>query len=84
MAGFDHHTFSHRLRLIKPDAAIYRHAIEGLQVPAAQTLFVDDREENVDAARAAGLHALQYADHASFVRTLRAEKFEGLPFPAES
>jgi putative hydrolase of the HAD superfamily len=84
MAAFDHHTFSHRLRLIKPDAAIYRHAVEGLQVPAAQTLFVDDREENVEAARAAGLQAIQYVDHASFVKALRAENFEGLPLPAES
>jgi putative hydrolase of the HAD superfamily len=84
MAAFDHHTFSHRLGLIKPDAAIYRHAVEGLQVPAAQTLFIDDREENVEAARAAGLHAVQYVDHASFVKALRAENFEGLPLPAES
>jgi putative hydrolase of the HAD superfamily len=84
MADFNHHTFSHRLRMVKPEAAIYRHAIAGLGVPAENVLFIDDREENVEAARAAGLQAIQYVDHASFVKALRAENFEGLPLPAES
>jgi putative hydrolase of the HAD superfamily len=82
MSGFTHSTFSHRVGSIKPEAAIYRDAIEGLGVPAEQVLFVDDREENVLAARANGMHALVYADHASFLKSLREAGFEGLPFPA--
>jgi putative hydrolase of the HAD superfamily len=81
IANFDHHTFSHRLRMIKPQAEIYRHAVEGLQVPADEVLFVDDREENVEAARAVGLHAIQYVDHASFVTAMREGGFMGLPLP---
>lgn len=84
MTEFDHHTFSHRLRIIKPDAAIYRHAVEGLDVAAEQVLFIDDREENIEGAKAAGMHAIQYTDHASFVKALRQGEFEGLPFPAEN
>ena len=30
MFHYHHHTFSHRLRLAKPELAIYQHAIEGL------------------------------------------------------
>jgi FMN phosphatase YigB (HAD superfamily) len=54
LAKFNHRTFSHRLGMAKPDAAIYRHAAEGLGVAADEILFVDDLEENVAAARAAG------------------------------
>lgn len=81
MAGFDHRTFSHRLRMVKPQAEIYRHALEGLRIPADEVLFVDDREENVEAARAVGLQAIQYVDHASFVKAMREGGFTGLPLP---
>lgn len=67
IADFAHHTFSHRLKIAKPEAEIYRHAAEGLRTPADQILFIDDRADNIAAARAAGMHTLQYADHASFV-----------------
>lgn len=67
---FSHHTFSHRLGIAKPDAAIYRHAVEGLGVPAGEILFVDDREENILAARAAGMVAVQYSGHAGFVEEM--------------
>jgi putative hydrolase of the HAD superfamily len=69
--AFTHHTFSHRLGIAKPDAAIYRHAVEGLAVPAGEILFIDDREENVEAARAAGMVAVQYLGHAGFVEEMQ-------------
>jgi putative hydrolase of the HAD superfamily len=67
LAEFAHHTFSHRLGIAKPDEAIYRHAAEGLGVPVGEILFVDDREENILAARAAGMTAVQYTGHAAFM-----------------
>lgn len=54
---FDHVTFSCELRLFKPQAAIYLHSVEGLGVAAEETLFIDDRQENVDGARAVGMNA---------------------------
>jgi putative hydrolase of the HAD superfamily len=71
LAEFTHHTFSHRLGIAKPDAAIYRHAVEGLGVPVGEILFVDDREENIRAARAAGMVAVQYAGHEAFVEEMQ-------------
>ncbi len=44
----------------KPDPAIYRLTLERLGVPAARTLFVDDSEMNVDAARELGLVAVHF------------------------
>jgi putative hydrolase of the HAD superfamily len=70
LGEFTHHTFSHRLGIAKPDAAIYRHAVEGLGVPEGEILFVDDREENILAARAAGMVAVQYGGHGGFVEEM--------------
>jgi putative hydrolase of the HAD superfamily len=70
LEDFTHHTFSHRLGIAKPDAGIYRHAVEGLGVPAGEILFVDDREENILAARAAGMVAVQYGGHGGFVEEM--------------
>jgi putative hydrolase of the HAD superfamily len=64
---FTHHTFSHRLGMAKPDAAIYRYAAEGLGVKPEEILFVDDREENIAGARAAGMVAIPYSNHSAFV-----------------
>jgi len=44
----------------KPNAAIYRHLLDDLGVKGEQCLFLDDLAKNVDAARAAGIHALQF------------------------
>ena len=54
---FDHVTFSFELLTVKPQAAIYRHAIEGLGVTPQEALFIDDKLPNVHGAIAVGLHA---------------------------
>lgn len=82
IGAFDHHTFSHRLGIAKPDAAIYRHAAEGLALPPHNILFIDDREPNIAAARTAGMTAIRYTDHESFLKELGNAAFQGLPLPA--
>lgn len=59
-AGFDHITLSYEVRAAKPEAAIYRHCVEGLGTKYAETLFLDDRAENVSAAGAIGLGAMRF------------------------
>jgi len=82
---FTHTTFSHRLGIAKPDAEIYRHAAEGLGVAPDEILFIDDREENVTAARAAGMVAILYRDvadgRADFPEQMRQAGLEGLLVP---
>ena len=81
MAGFAHRTFSHALGVAKPDPAIYAHAIAGLGVTAAHILFVDDREDNVAGALAAGMQVIRYtgqAFHAAFVAELERRGLGGL------
>ncbi len=47
-------------QMVKPDPAIYRHALTAFGVVAAETVFIDDRADNVEAARQVGLLAIQF------------------------
>ncbi|MGB6477983.1 MAG: HAD-IA family hydrolase, partial [Candidatus Sulfotelmatobacter sp.] len=80
---FDFKTFSAEVRLIKPDPAIYEHTLRGLGVRAGETLFVDDREINVQAARELGIHAVQFRSVAQLRRELEAIEFPILPGKGE-
>ena len=82
--NFTHHTFSHRLGIAKPDAAIYQHATEGLDVPATEILFIDDREENIAAAQAAGMQAILYTTHDAFITTMNERGFAPLLSPTNA
>jgi putative hydrolase of the HAD superfamily len=67
---FNHCTWSHALNLAKPESAIYRHAAEGLSTPPANILFLDDKADNIAAAIAAGMQAIQYTGHAALEREM--------------
>ncbi len=76
---FDFKTFSAEVRLIKPDRAIYEHTLRGLGAKAEQTLFVDDREINLRAARELGIRALQFHSIGQLRAELEAMEFPVLP-----
>ncbi len=75
---FDHRIFSHTLKLAKPESEIYHHAIAGLATPPAHVLFVDDRPDNCDAAREAGLQVIQYLHHPTFEQEMESRGWGGL------
>lgn len=52
-------------RLVKPDPAIYALATERFGIDPATSLFIDDRAENVEGARTAGMQAFAFEDAAS-------------------
>ncbi len=79
MEKFSFQTLSAELRVIKPHPAIYEHALNGLGVAAEETLFVDDRETNVGAARALGIRAIQFRSIAQLRDELAALGFPVLP-----
>jgi len=84
MENFVFKTFSSEVRLIKPDPAIYEHTLHGLGVSASESLFVDDREINIRAARALGMHAIQFRSIAQLKDDLEAMGFPMLPTVVES
>ena len=66
--------------LTKPDRAIFEHCLKQLGTKPNETLFVDDVERNVEAARMLGLRAIRFQS----VDQLREELIVGglaLPLP---
>jgi len=59
-ARFDAVVISCEVGLAKPDPRIFRLCLERLGLPAAVTLFVDDRADNVEAASRVGLATLHF------------------------
>lgn len=57
---FDDIVISCEVQLLKPDARIYHTALTRLDVQPAESIFVDDRIENVLGAEQVGLHAVHY------------------------
>ena len=70
-ARFKYLVISGAILLIKPDPAIYRHLVEKTGIVPAESVFIDDLEKNVTAARDCGLHAIQFRDPASCRQELR-------------
>jgi putative hydrolase of the HAD superfamily len=58
--AFDEIVISAEVGLAKPDHRIYLMMLDRLQVEASQVVFVDDFDENVDAARWIGMHAIRF------------------------
>jgi putative hydrolase of the HAD superfamily len=69
LSRFDVLVWSYQLRMAKPDPAIYRHVLAELGTQPAETLFIDDRAVNVQAALALGFQAIEF----SSVEKLRAD-----------
>lgn len=67
---FDGAIYSCRVDALKPEPAIYQALFSGHGVDPATTVFIDDRPENIETARALGLHALEYRDEATLVAEL--------------
>jgi len=53
-------------RLVKPDPAIYRLALDRFGLAGPDAVFVDDNPANITAAAAMGIHAILFTDAASF------------------
>lgn len=62
----------------KPDRRIFEAAAAEMKVAPEEMLFIDDQEHNVEGARAAGLHAVQFRDPVTLAEELR-ERFPEIP-----
>ncbi len=72
MDAFEHVVISGRLGVAKPDRRIYEHLLGVIERAARQCLFIDDRPENVAAARALGIDAIRFDGAAGLARALTA------------
>jgi putative hydrolase of the HAD superfamily len=69
---FEHLVISGAILMLKPEPAIYKHLIETTGIVPAESVFIDDLQRNVIAARESGLHAIQFTTPEACRAELRA------------
>lgn len=80
---FDLLVWSCQVGVVKPDPAIYRHMLAELKTRPEETLFIDDKLPNVEAARALDIQAIQFSSAERLREDLIAAGFANeLPLPA--
>ncbi|GAA2424843.1 HAD family phosphatase [Actinomadura vinacea] len=67
---FRHRLFSADLGMAKPDPRIYQELCERLGAAPSDVLFIDDRTDNVEAARRFGIETIHFTDAASLQERL--------------
>ena len=83
VAGFDVLVWSYQLGIAKPDPAIYRHLLDKLGTRPEETLFLDDKRINIEAAKSLGMLAIEFTNLASLCAEMIAAGLDkALPLPA--
>ena len=82
IADFDVLIWSYQHNLAKPEEAIYRLLLDRLGTAPEETLFLDDKIENIQAARHLGIQALQFSTVDQLRQDLITTRLdEWLPLP---
>lgn len=68
---FDHLILSYEVGCRKPEPAIYKKALRAAECPKESTLFIDDMQENIDAALAVGIPSYHFVDTQAFLTYLK-------------
>jgi putative hydrolase of the HAD superfamily len=85
IGNFDVLVWSYQLRMAKPEPAIYRHVLKELGTPPEETLFIDDKRLNIEAAQALGMKALVFTTIERLRGDLIAAGYDAdLPLPEAS
>ncbi len=79
---FDVLIWSYQWHMAKPDPAIYRLCLDKLGICPEETLFLDDKLANVEAAHALGMKAIQFTTIDRLRKDLIAQGMDAeLPLP---
>ena len=83
LSRFDVLVWSFQLRVAKPDPAVYRYVLEKLGTRPEETLFIDDRPVNVEAANTLGFKGMLFTTVEKLREDLIASRLDSeLPLPA--
>jgi len=58
------------VKLLKPDKRMYRLALDAIGCKPKEAVFIDDREENVAAARKMGMEGILFKSKMQTLKTL--------------
>jgi 2-haloacid dehalogenase len=76
LAEFDGAIVSGDERLLKPQPEIYNLLLSRYGLTAGDCIFIDDSRENVEGARAVGMHAIHFAEPMDLAAELRRHGIE--------
>lgn len=68
---FDHLYLSYQCRVMKPSSQIFELMLQGQQVSADETLFIDDSPKNVAVAQDLGIHTLCPQNNEDWIPSLQ-------------
>ncbi len=68
---FDLFVYSCEIGMRKPDREIYEYTLTNLSVAPDEAVFIDDREENVEAAQRLGMHSIGFESPSQVVCELQ-------------
>ena len=71
-AAFDVLVISAEEKIMKPDPRIYQRTLERLEVRAAEAIFLDDVQVNIDACNALGMQGVHFESSGQALQDLRA------------
>lgn len=66
---FDGIVLSGDIGLAKPEPAIFEYILNKYDLDPADTFFIDDQRENVEAARASGIYSVQYSKKRGLIKS---------------
>ncbi|KAI4212896.1 MAG: hypothetical protein LQ351_004421 [Letrouitia transgressa] len=69
---FDQVFVSGHVGMRKPDPEFYRHVLLGTNLAPQETLFIDDKTENVLAAKSLGIDSIMFNNNISVIHALRS------------
>lgn len=75
---FETVTLSFEVGTMKPAEAIYRNALQKLNLSPAECAYIDDIKENADAATALGMTGIHYTTHSALLSSLSAAGVQDL------
>ena len=68
---FDRIFVSNEMHMAKPDKQSYEYVLKKMKLKPVEALMVDDRPENIKAAKAVGMQGIVYKDSKQFARELK-------------
>lgn len=74
---FDKLFISSKIHMAKPDSEAYKYVIKNLKIRPKEAVMVDDRKENIDAAKKIGMQGIIYKSATQFKRELAKLNFHG-------
>ena len=66
---FDGIVISGKVGLVKPDPAIFEYILNKYDLEPSDTVFIDDQQENIDAAQAMGIYSIRYAKKKGLIKS---------------